>query len=90
MAVADRPTEMSEQVIESVKAGQQAALRAVRTYVDTVDQALPRLGEGPSVRQKVIDAGLEMADGLVQAQFDFLRNVIHSAGQSLGASTLEK
>jgi hypothetical protein len=39
----------------------------------------------------VIDSGLEMAESLVQAQYDFLRNVVRSAGQSLGASpTVEK
>ena len=76
----------AEQVLESVKTGQQAALEAVRKFVDTVDQALPRLGEAPSRRQRVIDSGLEMAESLVQAQYDFLRNVVQSAGQSLGAS----
>ena len=90
MAIADKPTELSEQVLDSVEAGQQAALEAVRKFVDTVDQALPRLGAAPSLRQQVIDSGLGMADGLVQAQYDFLRNVVRSAGQSLGASTSPK
>ena len=86
MAIADKPTELSEQVLESVKTGQQAALEAVRKFVDTVDQTLPSLGEAPSRRQQVIDSGLEMAESLVQAQYDFLRNVVSSAGKSLGAS----
>ena len=86
MAIANKPTELTEQVLESVRTGEQAALDAVRKFIDTVDQALPRLGAAPSWRQQVIDSGLEMADGLVQAQYDFLRNVVHSAGQSLGAS----
>ena len=60
MAIADKPTEVSEQVLESVKTGQQAAIEAVRKFVDIVDQALPRLGGAPSVRQRVIDSGLEM------------------------------
>jgi len=90
MAIADKPDELSEQVIESVKEGQQAALEAVRRFVDTVDQTLPLGGDEPSRRQKVIDSGLEMADRLVQAQFNFLRNVVHSAGQSLGAAPPEK
>ena len=90
MAIANKPTELSEQVIESVKEGQQAALEAVRRFVDTVDQTLPLGGDEPSRRQQVIDSGLEMADRLVQAQFNFLRNVVHSAGQSLGATPPEK
>ena len=87
MPLADKPTELSEQVLESVKTGQLAAIEAVRKFVATVDQALPRLGAAPSTRQQVIDSGLEMADGLVKAQFDFLHNVVRSAGQTLGAST---
>ena len=86
MAIANKPTELSEQVLESVKAGEQAALEALRKFVETVDQVLPRLGEAPSWRQQVIDSGLEMAESLVQAQYDFLRNVVSSAGKSLGAS----
>ena len=90
MAIADKPTELTEQVLASVKTGEQAVLEAVRKFVESVDQALPHLGEPPSRRQKVIDSGLEMADRLVQAQYDFLHNVVRSAGQSLGASPAAK
>jgi len=86
MPIADKPTEMSEQVLEAVKRGQQGALDAVRTFVDTVDQALPLHGEGPSKRQEVIDSAITMADRLVQSQYDFLSSIIRSAGNSLGAS----
>lgn len=86
MAIADKPTELSEQVLESVKTGQQAAVDAVRKFVDTVDQSLPGRGDEPSVRQKVIDSGLEMADRLVQTQYDFLRSVVRSSGHAFGAS----
>jgi len=90
MAIVDKPTELTEQVLDSVKTGEQAVLDAVRKFVDSVDQVLPHLGEPPSRRQKVIDSGLEMADRLVQAQYDFLHNVVRSAGQSLGASPAAK
>jgi hypothetical protein len=33
-----------------------------------------------SKRQEVIDSGLEMADRLVQAQYGFLRSLVHTAG----------
>lgn len=49
MAIVDRPTELSEQMLESVEKGQRAAIEAVRNFVDTVDEkpnpgavALPR------------------------------------------------
>jgi hypothetical protein len=90
MAIADRPTELSEQVIEAVKKGQQSALDAVRSFVETIDHALPLHGEGPSRRQEVIDSALAMADRLVQSQYDFLSTMIRSAGNSLGASVGEK
>ena len=90
MPVADKPTELSEQVLESIKSGQQAAIEAVRKFAETVNQSLPPHGEGPSKRQEVIDAAFEMADRLVQTQYDFLRSVVRSAGKALGARSSEK
>jgi hypothetical protein len=86
MAIIDKPTELSEQVLEAVRKGQQGALDAVRTFVDTVDQAMPLHGDGPSRRQEVIDSALTMAERLVQTQYDFLSGVIRSAGNALGAT----
>ena len=90
MPVADKPTELSEQVLESIKSGQQAAIEAVRKFAETVDKSLPPHGQGSSKRQEVIDAGFEMADRLVQTQYDFLRSVVGSAGKALGAGSPEK
>jgi hypothetical protein len=91
MAIVDRSTELSEQVLESVEKGQRAAIEAVRKFVDTVDEKLPLLGdEHPSRRQEVIDAALDMADSLVHTQYDYLRNVVDSAGKALGTSDQAK
>jgi hypothetical protein len=87
MAIADKPTELSEQVLESLRDGERAALAAVRVFADTLDQVVPFQGEAASSRQKVIDAALEMADELVQTQYTFLHNVVRSAGQMLGATS---
>lgn len=81
----DKTAELSDEVLESVEAGQRAAIDAVRKFVDTVDQALPGHGEGPSKRQEVVDSAMEMADRLVHTQYHFLRKVIDSAGKSLKA-----
>ena len=86
MVIADKPTELSEQVLESVKTGQQAAVEAVRKFVGTVDQTLPLHSDESSKRQPVIDSALEMADRLVEAQYNFIQNVVRSAGHSLGES----
>jgi hypothetical protein len=81
-----RTTDLSEDVLHSVESGQRAAIEAVRKFVDTVDQALPAGGAEPSRRQDVVDAAMEMADRLVHTQYDFLRKVVHSAGESLTRS----
>ena len=78
--VVDRTAGLSEEVLESVEAGQRAAIEAVRAFVGTVDKALPL---DSSRRQGVVDSALEMADRLVQSQHDFIRKVIRSAGKAL-------
>ena len=82
----ERTAELSEQVLEEVKSGQESAIEAVRKFMVSVDEALPPHGENPSRRQDVIDSALEMSERLVQTQYDFLTNVVHSAGEALGAS----
>jgi hypothetical protein len=82
----ERTTELSEQVLEQVKGSQRKAIEAVRKFMESVDEALPPHGENPSRRQEVIDSALEMSERLVQTQYDFLTNVVHSAGEALGAS----
>lgn len=82
----ERTTELSEQVLEQVKGSQKKAIEAVRRFMESVDEALPPHGENPSRRQEVIDSALEMSERLVQTQYDFLTNVVHSAGEALGAS----
>lgn len=82
----ERTTELSEQVLEQVKSSQQSAIEAVRKFMESVDDALPPHGDNPSKRQEVIDSALEMSERLVQTQYDFLTNVVHSAGDALGGS----
>lgn len=86
----EKTTELSEQVLEQVKGSQQSAIEAVRKFMESVDDALPPHGEDHSRRQEVIDSALEMSEKLVKTQYDFLSNVVHSAGEALGASGKEK
>jgi hypothetical protein len=88
MPIVDKTTELSEEALESVRTGQQRAMAAVREFVDTVGKT--QTGEDPSKRQEVIDSALEMADRLIQTEYDFLRSIVQSAGKSLGASTNAK
>jgi hypothetical protein len=79
----DRTVDLSEEVLRSLESGQRAAIDAVRKFVDTVDKTLPALGERPSRRQEVVDAAMDMADRLVHTQYDFIRDVVQSAGKAL-------
>ncbi len=81
--VVDRTADLSDEVLKSIETAQRAAIEAVRKFVDTVDEALPAIGERPSRRETVIDAALDMADKLVTTQYNFLRNVVRSADRSL-------
>ena len=61
--MAERAAALSEEVLESVGAGRQTAIEAVRKFVDTLDEAMPNLVD-PSMRKKVLDAVLDLADQL--------------------------
>ena len=79
-----RTTELSDEVLESVEAGQRAAIEALGRFLVTVEEALPREVEGTSeVAKTITESGLELADRLVHTQYDFLRKVIDSTGKSL-------
>lgn len=80
---AARTADLSGEVLKTVEASQRAAIEAVRKFVDTVDEALPAIGDRPSRREAVIDAALDMADKLVTTQYDFLRSIVRSADRSL-------
>lgn len=86
----DTTAELSDDVLKAVESGQRAAIDAVHRFLETVDEALPAIGERPSRREKVIDAALEMADRLTTTQYEFLRTVVRSAERSLGTSPEEK
>ena len=79
----EKTTDLSEQVLEQIKVGQESAIEAVRRFTDSVDRALLPGHDGPSGGQEIIDSALEMSERLVQAQYDFLRNVVHSTGETL-------
>ena len=81
--VAHRAADLSDEVLNSVEKGQRAAIDAVRKFVDTVDEAIPALGDRSSGRETVIDAALDMADRLVTTQYEFLRSVVRSADRTL-------
>jgi hypothetical protein len=84
----ERTAGLSADVLRSLEDGQRAAIEAVHGFVDRVDRTLPALAQdnGRSRRQEIIDSALEMADRLVHAQYEFIRDVIDSTGKSLAGS----
>lgn len=85
-----KTTELSEQVLEQVQTGQRGAIKAVRKFMQSADRALPSRSDGPARRQELIDSALEMTERLVQVEYDFMRNVVHGAGETLSGSNGKK
>ena len=83
MALKDKSVELSEQVVEEIKEGQEAAIKAVRTFTETVDKTLAK-ESSPTQAEEIVDSALKMADKLGETQYTFLKKVFHSAGDSMG------
>jgi len=88
MALAERSVELSEEILEEIKDGQEAAIEAVRGFVGSVDETLSG-SASPSQVEEIVDSALKMADKLVETQYDFLKKVVHSAGESVGAGSAD-
>lgn len=86
--VAPRAAELVDEVRESAKAGQEAASKALRKFRDTVDEAIPESVQ--PLRKKIVDAAIELADQLVNAQYKFHRSIVRSADRALRKSDDEK
>lgn len=89
MALSDRSVELSEEVLDEIKDGQEAAIEAVRGFVGSVDETLSG-SASPSQVEEIVDSALKMADKLVETQYDFLKKVVHSAGHSVGADEADE
>ena len=83
---AGRSSELSDEVLKQLESGSRSVIEAIRKFVDVVDEALPALphGERPSRRREIVDAAMDMSDRLVKTQYEFLRNVVQSAGTAIG------
>lgn len=80
-AAAARSTDLLDEVRESAKLGQHATAEALRAFCRTVDEAIPEALQ--SLRDKLVDAAVELADKLAVAQYQFNRNLIRSADRAL-------
>ncbi|MGO9751822.1 MAG: hypothetical protein ACLP8S_08500 [Solirubrobacteraceae bacterium] len=83
-SVVDRTSNLSNEVLKSLEAGERAAIDALGKFVITIEEALPQeVAASTDVAKKITESGLELTDRLVHTQHDFLRNVIDSAARSL-------
>lgn len=81
-------TDLLDEVRESAKMGQHAAAEALRAFRHAVNEAVPDAMQ--PLRTKLVDAAIELADKLVAAQYQFNRNLIHTADRALSKSDEEK
>ncbi len=87
-SVAPRAAELIDEVRESAKAGQHAASEALRTFRNTVDEAIPETLQ--PLRKTIVDAAIELAERLVTAQYEFNRTIVRTADRALSKSDGEK
>lgn len=85
-SVVDRTSELSEEVLTSLEAGERAAIEAVGRFLVTIEDALPdEVNTTSEVVKRITESGLGMAQQLVHTQYDFLRQVIDSTAKSLSS-----
>ncbi|MHA7664447.1 hypothetical protein [Mycolicibacterium sp. HS_4_1] len=77
-------TELTDEIRESAKAGQHDAGQALRKFRHAVDEAIPESVQ--PLREKLVEAALELADDLVTAQYKFHRSLLNTADRALTKS----
>ncbi len=75
---------LTDEVLESAKAGEHAASQALHKFRSTLDEAIPE--SVLPLRTKIVDAALELADDLVNAQYKFHRSLLKTADRALTKS----
>lgn len=73
-----RWAELSEDILDSIEAGRNRGIEAVRSFIDEVNPAV----EGESRRKTVVDAALKLTEELVTTQIEFIRSIVRSAGEA--------
>ncbi|QZT61841.1 hypothetical protein [Mycolicibacterium austroafricanum] len=81
-------TDLLDEVQDSAKMGQHAAVEALRIFRHTVNEAVPEAMQ--PLRTKLVDAAIELADKLVAAQYQFNRSLIRTADRALSKSDEEQ
>ncbi len=80
--VLERVGELSDEVLESVNAGREAAVEAVRKFANTLEAATSQEGD-PSRRKTLIEAAVNLADELSAAQMELLHSITRSTTSAI-------
>ncbi|MCV7348294.1 hypothetical protein [Mycolicibacterium rhodesiae] len=80
--------DLTDELRESAKAGQHAAGQALRKFRDAVDDAIPESVQ--PLRDKIVQAALDLADDLVSAQYKFHRSLLNTADRALTKSDADR
>ena len=81
-ALAEGTATLSDDRLKSLEANRRNAMQAVRKFVDDVDEAIPKTVD-PSIRKRIVDSALELADKLGATQLEFQRSVSSSVSEAL-------
>jgi hypothetical protein len=84
-------TGLEDQVLETVKQGQEAIVKAVRTWADASKNLIPDLPPLPFADQlpnvsEMVENGFAFADKLIASQRDFAAAVLDAAKPVFGAA----
>ena len=80
--LAERAADLSDAMFESSEARRRNAMQAVGAFVDTVDETIPDIVD-LSMRKKIVDAALALAEKLGATQLEFLRSVSGNVSEAL-------
>ena len=84
VSVVDRTSELSGAVLDSLEAGERAAVEALGQFMITVEEAVSQEVAGTSdVAKKITESGVQTADRLIQTAHSLVRSVIESVAKSL-------
>jgi hypothetical protein len=87
----DMFTGLEEQVLETVKQGQEAIVKAVRTWADASKNLIPDLPPLPFADQlpnvsEIVESSFAFADKLIASQREFAAAILDAAKPVLGAT----
>ena len=80
--VLERVGGLSDEVLESVNAGREAAVEAVHKFANTLEEAASQEGD-PSRRKTLIEAAVNLADELSAAQMELLHSITRSTTSAI-------